>query len=154
MSTSDALTAMMLSEHFSLEELFFSRFAIEHGIDNTPDERVADQLKSLALGILEPVRAIHGLPVIVDCGYRCPAVNSGVGGAPDSQHLLGQAADIRIPGVSHNRLMHEVIASGIMFDEIIYEAGELGWIHISCSIAPRRKALQTPTGKAPYLPFP
>lgn len=46
---------------------------------------------------LEALRAVVGL-VTVDSGYRCPAHNKAVGGEANSQHLLGNAADIRVPG--------------------------------------------------------
>ena len=49
---------------------------------------------------LEALRALAGAPVVVLCGYRCPEHNRRVGGRPNSQHLLGKAADIRIAGLS------------------------------------------------------
>lgn len=39
-----------------------------------------------------------GVPVHLDCGFRTPSHNKAVGGSPKSQHLLGKAADIKIPG--------------------------------------------------------
>jgi uncharacterized protein YcbK (DUF882 family) len=53
--------------------------------------------------LVEALETLHGLadaPVIVLCGYRCPEHNRRVGGRPASQHLLGTAADIRIPGLN------------------------------------------------------
>lgn len=46
---------------------------------------------------LEALRVSAGLAVIIDRAYSCPAHNKAVGGALDSQHLYGNAADIRIP---------------------------------------------------------
>jgi uncharacterized protein YcbK (DUF882 family) len=49
---------------------------------------------------LEALRQLAGVPVIVNAGYRCPRHNQEVGGAPDSEHTRGLAADIRLPGLS------------------------------------------------------
>lgn len=49
---------------------------------------------------LETLRLRAGAPVIVQDGYRCPEHNLEVGGVPDSQHCLGQAADVNICGSS------------------------------------------------------
>jgi uncharacterized protein YcbK (DUF882 family) len=51
------------------------------------------------LNALEQLRRLANAPVVVLCGYRCPEHNRQVGGKPDSQHLLGKAADIRIAGM-------------------------------------------------------
>ena len=51
------------------------------------------------LPVLEGIRAHFGAPVIVLSGYRTPGYNAKVGGREHSQHQLGRAADIRIPGV-------------------------------------------------------
>lgn len=45
--------------------------------------------------VLEAVRAkVGGVPLAITSGYRCPDHNKAVGGSPQSQHLLGKAADI------------------------------------------------------------
>jgi uncharacterized protein YcbK (DUF882 family) len=44
---------------------------------------------------LETVRALAGgHPLRIVSGYRCPPHNKAVGGAKDSQHMYGAAADI------------------------------------------------------------
>lgn len=48
---------------------------------------------------LEHLRRLAGRPVLVNSGYRCPAHNQAVGGAANSYHLKGMAADIRVPGL-------------------------------------------------------
>jgi len=50
--------------------------------------------------LLEELRAKANAPVHVNCGYRCPKHNAEVGGVPNSQHVLGTAADIFIPNIS------------------------------------------------------
>lgn len=43
---------------------------------------------------LQLARDRIGRPLVVTSGYRCPEHNRAVGGAANSQHLLGNAADI------------------------------------------------------------
>lgn len=49
---------------------------------------------------LEAFRQFTGRPILINSGYRCPAHNAAVGGVRDSQHTLGNAADVRVMGMS------------------------------------------------------
>ena len=138
---------MNLSEHFTLEEMSDSVYAKLHGLDNTPPPEAVEELRKLCIEILEPIRALNGKPIDIDVAYRSAEVNRGVGGVPTSQHQIGQAADFVVVGVSHKSLMNQIIASSIPFDQLIYEHGEGGWIHVSRRDLPRRQALQSPDGK-------
>ncbi|MBR2520449.1 MAG: N-acetylmuramoyl-L-alanine amidase [Selenomonadaceae bacterium] len=53
--------------------------------------------------LLERLRTKAGKPIHVNCGYRCPSHNAEVGGVPNSQHVLGTAADITIPEIGFER---------------------------------------------------
>ena len=53
---------------------------------------------------LEALRKLAGVPVVVNAGYRCRQHNQEVGGVPNSQHTQGLAADIRLPGLSLQRM--------------------------------------------------
>lgn len=128
---------MDLTEHFSLEEMTVSQTAVRHGFDEqfTPPDSVKENLKALCENVLEPLRAkmreeYHAPIVItVSSGYRCDRVNSAVGGAPSSQHLKGQAADINAYGGTVEELYQFIKDSGIVFDQCIQEFSR--WVHIS-----------------------
>ena len=79
-----------LSPHFTLEELTTTKT----GISNVPHDNDVNQLRILCRDILEPLREKIGKPIIIDSAFRSAAVNRAVGGVSNSQHLLGQAADI------------------------------------------------------------
>ena len=99
---------MKLSPNFTLKELTHSETAERLGLDNTPDEKVKANLVRLAR-MLEEVRRILGRPIMVNSAYRSPAVNKAIGSKPTSQHCLGCAADIRVPGLTPDDIVKEII---------------------------------------------
>jgi hypothetical protein len=131
---------MMLTQNFSLEELFRSEWAERHGVDNTPPSGVIGRLRNLAEH-LERVRALlGGAPIIVSSGYRSPAVNAGIGSkAKHSAHLDGDAADFIAPKFGTPiEVCREISNSVIMFDQLIHEHT---WAHLSLAPALRRQLL-------------
>lgn len=139
---------MKLSPHFTLDELTASQTAARRGWDNSPNEAEIQNLTRLAQ-LLEMVRDVVSSPVIVTSGFRSKQVNDAIGSRDTSQHRLGCAADIRVPGINPRELCKIIIASGIPFDQLIqefYEEGKPGgWVHISVPNSaegrPRRSAL-------------
>lgn len=133
---------MNITPHFTLEELTTSETAERNGWDNTPGEAEMANLKRLA-NLLEQVRALVNKPVMVNSAYRSKKVNDAVGSKDTSQHRLGCAADIRVPGMTPDQVCRAVIASGIAYDQIIREFDR--WTHISVpnteSTPPRKQAL-------------
>ena len=119
-----------LSANFTLAEMTVSRTASRRGIDNTPPPAAIAALRLLAQHVLQPVREHFGKPVVVTSGYRAPALNRAIGGSASSQHTLGEAADFTVPGVS-NLVVARWIAANLPFDQLIYEFGESGWLHVS-----------------------
>ncbi len=91
---------MNLSPNFTLMELTKTevRPLLEKNRQMATDPTVQANLKRLATELLEPIRAIFGVPIQVNSGYRCPELNAAVGGSASSQHLRGEAADIVIRG--------------------------------------------------------
>jgi len=111
------------------------------GIDNrTDDPAVWTALLALCECVLQPIRDHYGAPIRIASGYRCEALNRLVGGAPDSQHVLGEAADFVVDGVDIDDLMAWIVSSGLDYDQAIREPT---WIHISHTTrrANRRQAL-------------
>ena len=97
------MTDIHLSEHFLLSEFTRSSTAERLGICNELDpfyhthKDIIANLRNLCEQVLEPLRAYVRQPIIISSGYRSPALNQALRGAPRSQHLTGEAADIRLP---------------------------------------------------------
>ena len=137
-----------LTEHFTLEELTASEIGARNGWDNTPNEAEAKNLERLAL-MLEDVRALLGKPIMVNSAFRSKQVNDGVGSKDTSQHRIGCAADIRVPGMTPDQVCRAIIAAHLPYDQLIREFWTAekggGWTHISVpntkGMTPRRQAL-------------
>jgi uncharacterized protein YcbK (DUF882 family) len=126
---------MQLSEHFTLEELTRSEVAERKGLDNTPNASEVANLVRLA-GLLEEVRALLNKPILLNSGFRSKAVNDSVGSKDTSQHRIGCAADIRVPGMTPKQVVEACIEANIGYDQIIEEFGS--WTHISVPDSPAR----------------
>lgn len=115
--------------YFSLNELMHSDTATKMKINNdcSGNFQICYNLTKLIDNVLDPARKLLGEPIIVTSGYRCEELNKIVGGAKNSQHLYGQAADIICPFK-----MRELwnILCDMDFDQLIWENGGK-WIHIS-----------------------
>ena len=85
-----------ISKNFSFSEFEKSEKAEELGIMNViPTARVRDSIQALVINVLQPLRAAWGSELVINSGYRCPELNEAVHGEIDSQHLKGEAADVR-----------------------------------------------------------
>ena len=117
---------MNLSEHFTYEELTHTD---HREFDNSPNATELANLTRLA-AFLEQVKiALGNKPVIVNSAFRSKQVNDAVGSKDTSQHRIGCAADIRIPGMTPDEVVRTIIASGLPFDQVIREFDR--WTHIS-----------------------
>jgi zinc D-Ala-D-Ala carboxypeptidase len=133
---------MNLTKHFTLEELTHTS---HRQFDNTPNETEIANLQKLAEFLEQVKTLLDGKPIMVTSGFRCKAVNDSVGSSDKSQHLLGYAADFKVPGISPDTVVRALIASGLPYDQVIREFSDPvnggGWTHVSISPAPRRQAL-------------
>lgn len=150
---------MNLSPHFTLAELTRSETAQRHQIDNTPDAAGIAKLRRVCETILEPVRKHFGGPVIVNSGYRSPAVNRKVPGSSNtSQHTLCEAVDFEVPGHS-NYEVAEWCSRNLTFGQLIlefYVPGQpgSGWVHCSIPNATKRGQVLTAArvkGRTSYM---
>ena len=118
---------MKIGKYFTLDELTVT----STGIPNEANGTVQFNLRNLVESILDPAREKLGLPIKVNSGYRCPAVNSKIGGAKSSQHLTGEAADL---DCSDNAKLFNLIHDNFLFDQLIWEGGndiQPDWVHVS-----------------------
>ena len=118
---------MNLSEHFTLDEATYSETAVRMHINNQPDERQLENMKSAAAQ-LEAVRAVTG-PIRVNSWLRLPDVNVAVGGSKVSSHMDGWAIDCSSSAHTPYELCQLVKKAGIKFDQMIHEYAT--WTHIS-----------------------
>jgi zinc D-Ala-D-Ala carboxypeptidase len=119
---------MNITPHFTLDELTFTD---HREFDNKPDYDETENLLRLAK-LLEQVKSVlGGVPIMVNSAFRCKEVNDAVGSKDTSQHRLGCAADIRVPGMTPDEVVKAIIAAGLPFDQLIREFDR--WTHISVS---------------------
>ena len=129
---------------FALKEFVKSNTAARLGINNNPSEDVKKNIELLVEKILDPLRESFGKPIIVTSGYRCKELNKAVGGAAKSQHMSGEAADIRTVEDSkraNKELFNLIIELGLPFDQLINEH-DYDWVHVSYGKRNRRMILK------------
>ena len=119
---------MRLSNNFLLEEFVYSKSAIDNWIDNNPDQKAIENLELLCEKILQPLREKLGVAILISSGYRCRELNSLIGGAVNSQHMEGKAADIIIPAKNLFEVFLQ-INNEFDYDQVICEMDK--WIHVS-----------------------
>lgn len=131
---------MNLSDHFTYEELTHTD---HREFDNTPNATELANLTRLAAFLEQVKLVLGGKPIMVNSAYRSKQVNDAVGSKDTSQHRVGCAADIRVPGMTSDMVVKAVIDSGINYDQVIREFDS--WTHISIpnnsKDTPRKQAL-------------
>ena len=115
-----------LSKHFTLDELTVTD---HREFDNSPTQEEISNLQRLAQLLEQVKEAIVGKPVMINSAFRSKRVNDAVGSSDRSQHRLGCACDLRVPGMTPDEVVRAVIAAGLPFDQIIREFDR--WTHIS-----------------------
>ena len=120
-------------KHFTIAELSASATAQCRGIDNTPTTEAVENLTLLVENVLDPLREAFSSRILINSGYRCPALNKAVGGTTKSQHISGEAADITAGSKSANRRLFNLLRSlRLPVDQVIDEH-DFSWIHVSHS---------------------
>lgn len=126
-----------MSLNFKMSELIHSDTAIKYNINNMPDINSLDYMLDLIFYVLQPLRDRLGRAIVITSGYRNSQVNKLVGGAVNSQHTKGQAADIVVKGYTPNQVIDIILKSGIEYDQLINEYDQ--WTHISFVKGKNRK---------------
>lgn len=106
-----------ISKDFSYSEFEQSEKAEELGIVNViPTARVRDSIDALVFNVLQPLRTAWGAELVINSGYRCPELNEAVDGELTSQHLKGEAADVRC--FNPIKLARLAVKLGLPFDQM------------------------------------
>jgi zinc D-Ala-D-Ala carboxypeptidase len=126
-----------LTLHFTLEELTTTD---HRQFDNTPNPDELANLNRLAKFLEQVKTVLGGKPVMINSAFRCKQVNDAVGSKDTSQHRIGCAADIRIPGMTPDEVVKTIMAAGLGYDQIIREFDR--WTHISIPNNPEDKPRQ------------
>lgn len=122
-----------LSEHFRLSEMIRSGVALNLYIKNIPTEEDIERMRLLCENVLEPLRRRFGV-IRITSGFRCRQLNRAVGGAPRSQHMLGEAADLHVSNMETARQMYDFLRLHTDFDQLLLErrlSNGCVWIHVS-----------------------
>ena len=154
--------SMKLSEHFTLGELCKTKHDTEDG--NIPSRVAIENLKRICENWLEDLRYSYNTlyclepgedyetsknvePIIINSGYRSPAVNLLAGGAKTSNHLSGCAVDIRCVGkeqmIRYASILVD-IADGTKqdYDELLLEQhGNVCWLHFAVKPKDNRRRI-------------
>lgn len=112
------------NSHFKLSEFLASPTAAKHGITLSPSPDVFNHLCDLVFRVLEPARERLGKPIYITSGYRSQQLNRLVGGASNSYHLYGRAADVWCDDLNK---LHEVLKD-LPHTELIFHNS---YIHVA-----------------------
>jgi len=130
---------MKLSQNFTLEEMTRSQTAVRKNVLNAPDDEAIANLRRLCQ-VLEEIRALVGKPIVITSGFRGEELNKAIGGARNSQHKDGCAADFRITGYTPDEVIRMILTAGIKFDQLIREFDS--WVHISIPLSGKAWRMQ------------
>ena len=154
---------MKLTANITLDELCKSQVSERKGINNNPNPQQIENIKALAVNVLQPIRSHFDKPLIISSGFRCAELCIAIGSSINSQHVADDgaaAADFEIPGVD-NLDLAIWIKSNLDIDQGIlefYREGEptSGWIHCSYAKEGNRNQwlkARREEGKVIYLPW-
>ena len=115
-----------LTNNFSLEELTVTD---HRTLDNTPNLQERANLQRLAEFLEKIKELLNDKPIMINSAFRSKAVNDACGSKDSSQHRVGCAADIRVPGMTPDEVVRAIIASDLPYDQVIREFDR--WTHVS-----------------------
>lgn len=113
-------------KYFTIKELSSTNKII----NNVPNASVINNLTALVDNVLDAARKLYDKPIKINSGYRSPELNKAVGGVSNSQHILGEAADITTGTKEGNKVLFNLIRDNLKFDQLIDEK-DYTWLHVS-----------------------
>jgi zinc D-Ala-D-Ala carboxypeptidase len=134
-----------ISKYVCYGEIIRSDTARRLGISNEPDQAIIEKIKLACNNVFDKARTHFGVPLFISSCYRSPEVNKAVGGKPNSQHLRGEAIDIDcdVFGKVTNIQLFQYIRDNLDFDQLLWEGGKKGWVHVSYKATGNRKSVGT-----------
>ena len=141
-------TNQKIGDYFQLKHLIWSDTAKNNGINNMPgvdgspsQSEIINNLKNLMINIIDPIVGTYP-NLIINSGYRCIELNKRLGGSNTSQHIFGQAVDIRVPNLTTAELYNYIYSNIKGWDQLIWEYPEKengSWVHVSFGPQNRKK---------------
>lgn len=126
-------------KYFTIAELCRSNTGEKLGIENVPNSFQKANMENLINHLLDPIRQMWGKLIIVNSGFRCVKLNKAVGGAKNSEHMSGCAADITTGNKADNKKLFDMIRnSSLEWRQLIDESG-FSWVHISYNQSDNKK---------------
>ena len=118
---------MKNGQYITVNEMLHSQTAEKLNIKNVPNDPIVIENLEHTIEQLDELRRLYGHPIIITSGYRCPELNKAVGGKSNSQHVKGQAADLK-----YDPELLQFIINNYHYDQLIEETSKRSkWIHIS-----------------------
>ena len=132
-----------ISKYICYGEIIRSDSARRLGLSNEPDETTIAKIKLLCNNVFDKAREHFGVPIFVSSCFRSPEVNKAVGGQTKSQHMRGEAIDIDcdVFGKVTNKQLFDYIRDNLDFDQLLWEGGVKGWVHVSYKAIGNRKSV-------------
>ena len=153
---------MKLSKYVNLSEATKSQTATRKGIKNEPNEEQLEAMKHVSKNIFDKVREHINGPLFPSSFFRCPELNTAIGGSKTSQHCKGEAIDIDADfyGIGSNYEIFWFIKNKLTFDQLIWEFGTTSnpdWVHVSLKQEGNRgevlRCFKRDDGSTQYIPF-
>ena len=129
-----------IGKYYKLGNVIYSSIANQYNINNMPgvdgdpnQSKVIENLTNLFYNVVDPI--VDAFPNLeITSAYRCIELNKKIGGSSRSQHVVGQAVDIRIPSQTSAEVYNYIYYNVKNWDQLIWEFPEKegeAWIHIS-----------------------
>lgn len=125
---------MKISENFSRDEFISSATAARLGYQFSLDRWELEQIERLVHTCLQPARTALGVPFVITSGLRPAWLNRHIGGAKDSRHLYGCAADFKTPTLPLASAFKKIKKLRLPLDQLILEDPPAGWLHLGIAL--------------------